>query len=303
MAELNLTEQPDLQDSVVIAAWAGWPDAAESATRAIRELIRQLKAVKFASIDPEQFYVFTDHRPVVSNGPRGSRTLTWPSNELYYYRAPTGGKNVLLIVGEEPDLRWGVYTGYLSSVAKTNGAKLLVTVGALLDSVPHTRPPRVMGTSTSELADQSLGTDIPPLKYPKPNYEGPSGITSAAIDAFAKVDIPAVSVWGHAPHYLQVAHNPAITLAILRELQRFVPVDLDFTQLEQQAQEFDDNLVKALDGQRELAAYVQKLEERFDTEEDARGRPEPRELMAELEDFLRSERDSIDEDEQEDTIS
>jgi proteasome assembly chaperone (PAC2) family protein len=306
LAELNLTEQPDLQDSVVIAAWAGWPDAAESATRAVRELIRQLRAVKFASIDPEQFYVFTDHRPVVSNGPREMRTLTWPSNELFYYRAPDGGRNVLLIVGEEPDLRWGAYTGYLSSVAKTNGAKLLVTVGALLDSVPHTRPPRVMGTSTVEMSgtspEKSLESGVPSISYPKPNYEGPSGITSAAIDAFSKHDIPAVSIWGHAPHYLQVAYNPAITLAILRELQRFVPAELHFTVLEKQAEEFHENLVKALGDQRELAAYVQKLEERFDTEEEARDRPEPRELMAELEEFLRSERDPIEEEGEEDTV-
>ena len=307
MAELTLTEQPDLQDSVVIAAWAGWPDAAESATRAVRELIRQLKAVKFASIDPEQFYVFTEHRPVVSNGPRGSRTLAWPTNELFYYKAPEGKRDILLIVGEEPDLRWGAYTGYLSSVARTNGAKLLITVGALLDSVPHTRPPRVMGTSTSEHPGEGLGAsptpDYPSISYPKPNYEGPSGITSAAIDAFSKHEIPAVSVWGHAPHYLQVAYNPAITLAILRELQRFVPTELDFTELEKQSEEFHDNLVKALDGQRELAAYVQKLEERFDTEEDARDRPEPRELMAELEEFLRSERGPEEETDEEDTFS
>lgn len=299
MAELDLTEHPNLEDSVVIAAWAGWPDAAESATRALRELIRQLRAVKFASIDPEHFYVFTENRPVISNGPRGSRTLTYPSNELYYYRSPErGGKHVVLMVGEEPDLRWGAYTGYLSSVAKTNGAKLLVTVGALLDSVPHTRPPRVMGTTTSE----SLGAEYGTIKYPKPNYEGPSGITSATIDAFSKHEIPAVSIWGHAPHYLQVTQNPAITLAILRELQRFVPITLDFTALEEQSDEFHDNLVKALDGQKELAAYVQKLEERFDTEEEARGRPEPRELMAELEAFLRSERLPEGEDDEEDTV-
>ncbi len=297
LAELKLTEQPDFENCVVIAAWAGWPDAAESATRAVRELIRQLKAVKFGSIDPEEFYVFTEHRPVVSNGPRGTRSLTWPSNELYYYRAPAGSndRNVILIVGEEPDLRWGAYTGYLSSVARTNGAQLLITVGALLDSVPHTRPPRVMGTTTSENVSQTVDPALPPINYPKPNYEGPSGITSAMMDAFGKHDVPSVSIWGHAPHYLQVTYNPAITMAIMRELQPFIQVDLDYSALEEQAKEFDQNLVKALEGQRELAAYVSKLEERFDTEEEARGRPEPRELMLELEAFLRSERGTDEE--------
>lgn len=284
---------------MVIAAWAGWPDAAESATRAVRELIRQLKAVKFGSIDPEDFYVFTEHRPVVSNGPRGTRSLSWPSNELYYYRAKPGTdeRNVLLVVGEEPDLRWGAYTGYLASVARSNGAKLLITVGALLDSVPHTRPPRVMGTTTSESIAESVDPPLPSISYPRPNYEGPSGITSATMDAFSKHDIPAVSIWGHAPHYLQVTYNPAITMAIMQELQQLIGIELDFSSLEEQAEEFDRNLVKALEGQRELAAYVSKLEERFDTEEEAKGRPEPRELMLELEAFLRSER-GTDDDEQ-----
>lgn len=299
MAELNLTEQPDLENCVVIAAWAGWPDAAESATRAVRELIRQLRAVKFGSIDSEDFYVFTEHRPVVSNGPRDSRSLNWPSNELYYHRAPagSGGQNILLIVGEEPDLRWRAYTGYLSSVARANGARLLITVGALLDSVPHTRPPRVMGTTTNENIGQDLEPPLPAVNYPRPNYEGPSGITSATIAAFAKHDIPAISIWGHAPHYLQVTYNPAITMAILRELQPFVGSQIDYSSLEEQAKEFDQNLVKALEGQKDLSSYVQKLEERFDTEEEARGRPEPRELMMELEAFLRSERSEHDDTE------
>lgn len=300
MAELNLTEQPDLEDCIVIAAWAGWPDAAESATRAVKELVRQLHAVKFGSIDHEQFYVFTEHRPMVANGPRGTRTLTWPSNEIYYYRPPagSGGRNALLIVGEEPDLRWGAYTGYLASVARSNGAKLLITVGALLDNVPHTRPPRVMGTTTHENIGSTLDPALPAISYPKPNYEGPSGITSAMIDAFSKHDIPAISIWGHAPHYLQVNYNPAIMMAILRELQPFLQVNLDFSSLEKQAEEFDKNLVKALEGQKDLSAYVQKLEERFDTEEEARERPPPRELMMELEAFLRSERTAESDDEQ-----
>jgi proteasome assembly chaperone (PAC2) family protein len=223
----------------------------------------------------------------VSNGPRGKRHLNWPANEFYYYRSPGGsGRDLVLMVGVEPDLRWSAYTGYISSVARANGARLIVTVGALLDSVPHTRAPRVMGTTTSD----SLGPEYEGIKYPRPNYEGPSGITSATIDVLSKHDIPSVSIWGHAPHYLQVTYNPTITMAILKEVQKFIPAKLDLSGLEKEAADFDKNLSSALDGQRELAAYVQKLEERFDSEEEARRSPEPRELMAELEEFLRRQR-------------
>ena len=270
-----------------IAAWAGWPDAAESATRAVRELVRQLRAVKFATVDPEEFYVFTEHRPVVSNGAGGKRQLTWPANEFYYHRTPgEDDPDILLMVGVEPDLRWNAYTGHISSIARANNAHLAVTVGALLDSVPHTRAPRVMGTTTSD----SLGPEVAGAKYPRPNYEGPSGITSATIDVLGRDSIPSVSIWGHAPHYLQVTYNPTITMAILKELQQFVPVQLDLSGLEKESADFDKNLSSALEGQRELAAYVQKLEERYDSEEEARRSPEPRELMAELEEFLRRQR-------------
>jgi proteasome assembly chaperone (PAC2) family protein len=172
---------------------------------------------------------------------------------------------------------------------------MLITVGALLDSVPHTRAPRIMGTTTAE----NLGPAFSDLKYPRPNYEGPSGITSATIDAFNKHDIPSVSVWGHAPHYLQVTYNPAITMAILKELQKFIPVELDFSALEKQSEEFDENLVQALEGQKELTAYVAKLEERYDSEEEARSSLEPRELLADLEDFLRSQRSDSGDDQEE----
>jgi proteasome assembly chaperone (PAC2) family protein len=287
LAELQVSEQPALKDTVLIAAWAGWPDAAESATRAVRELIRQLRAVKFATIDPEEFYVFTERRPVVSNGPRGKRQLNWPANEFYYHRAASGkGRDILLMVGVEPDLRWSAYTGHVSTIARANDTRIIVTVGALLDSVPHTRAPRVMGTTTSD----SLGPEFEGIKYLRPNYEGPSGITSATIDVFSRHNIPSVSVWGHAPHYLQVTYNPTITMAILKELQKFIPARLDLSGLEKESADFDKNLSSALEGQRELAAYVQKLEERFDSEEEARRSPEPRELMAELEEFLRRQR-------------
>lgn len=284
---------------MVIAAWAGWPDAAESATRAVRELSRQLKAVKFGTMDSESFYVFTEHRPHIANTPEGKRVLEWPANDIYYFRPTHSERGVLLIIGVEPDLRWQSYTDQIASLAKANNASMLITVGALLDSVPHTRPPRVMGTTTSD----KLPDGYPAVKYPVPNYEGPSGITSATIDAFGKYDIPAISVWGHAPHYLQVTYNPTISIAILKELQQFIPVELDLTSLEEEAKEFDENLEKALEGQKELAAYVLKLEERFDTEEEARSSPEPRELMAELEAFLREERSDTESEDQEGPVS
>ena len=193
-------------------------------------------------------------------------------------------------------MKWRTYTDLIQKVANESDTKLLVTVGALLDSVPHTRSPRVTGSSIN--AD--LGTGFEHIKYAVPNYEGPSGLTSVLMDRLAQDKIPSASIWGHSPHYLQVAQNPTLTHAILNELQQFITAPIDLSKLAKEAEEFDDNLVRALADQQEIEGYVKRLEERYDSEEEFRQSPEPAALVQELEDFLRqqrgSEEDAVDGD-------
>ncbi len=293
MSAIQYTEHPILTNTVFLAAWGGWPDAAESATRSLREMVSQLSATKFASIDPEDFYDFAEQRPVISNESDGSRKLTWPKNEFYYWKSEDGGRDLLIFIGVEPNLKWRTYTEIIHKVVIESDVKLLVTVGALLDSVPHTRSPRVIGSSINT----DLGSGFEHIKYAVPNYEGPSGLTSVLMDRLAQDNIPAASVWGHSPHYLQVAQNPTLTHAILTELQNFISAPLDLSILAKDAAEFDENLVRALADQQEIEGYVKRLEERYDSEEEYRQSPEPAALVQELEDFLRQQRDSVDDNE------
>ena len=290
MSAIQYTEHPILTNTVFLAAWGGWPDAAESATRSLRELVTQLSATKFASIDPEDFYDFAEQRPIISNESDGSRKLTWPKNEFYYWKSDDGGRDLLIFIGVEPNLKWRTYTDIIHKVVSESDVKLLVTVGALLDSVPHTRSPRVIGSSINT----DLGPGFEHIKYAVPNYEGPSGLTSVLMDRLSQDNIPAASVWGHSPHYLQVAQNPTLTHAILTELQNFISAPLDLSSLAKEAEEFDENLVRALADQQEIEGYVKRLEERYDSEEEYRQSPEPAALVQELEDFLRQQRDSGD---------
>ncbi|HCI85614.1 MAG TPA: hypothetical protein DHV68_02080 [Dehalococcoidia bacterium] len=290
MSAIQYTEHPILTNTVFLAAWGGWPDAAESATRSLREMVSQLSATKFASIDPEDFYDFAEQRPVISNESDGSRKLTWPKNEFYYWKSEDGGRDLLIFIGVEPNLKWRTYTEIIHKVVIESDVKLLVTVGALLDSVPHTRSPRVIGSSINT----DLGSGFEHIKYAVPNYEGPSGLTSVLMDRLAQDNIPAASVWGHSPHYLQVAQNPTLTHAILTELQNFISAPLDLSNLAKDSAEFDENLVRALADQQEIEGYVKRLEERYDSEEEYRQSPEPAALVQELEDFLRQQRDSVD---------
>jgi proteasome assembly chaperone (PAC2) family protein len=286
LSALQFTEHPILSNTVLFAAWGGWPDAAESATRSLREMVRQLSATKFATIDPEDFYDFADQRPVVSNESDGSRKLSWPKNEFYYWKSDGDDRDVLIFIGVEPNLKWRTYSNLVQQVASESNVSLLVTVGALLDSVPHTRSPRVTGSSINP----DLGQGFEHIKYPIPNYEGPSGITSVLIDKLGEEKIPSASIWGHSPHYLQVAQNPTLTHAILTELQKFVSVPVDLSSLAKESEEFDENLVRALADQQEIEGYVKRLEERYDSEEEYRQSPEPAALVQELEDFLRQQR-------------
>ena len=290
LSALQHTEHPILSNTVFLAAWGGWPDAAESATRSLRELVRQLSATHFASIDPEDFYDFAEQRPAISNESDGSRKLTWPKNEFYYWKAEDGGRDLLIFLGVEPNLKWRTYIDLIHKVASESDTKLLVTVGALLDSVPHTRSARVTGSSINT----DLGIGFEHIKYSVPNYEGPSGVTSVLTDRLNQDKIPSASVWGHSPHYLQVAQNPTLTHAILTELQQFISAPIDLSKLSKEAEEFDENLVRALSDQQEIEGYVKRLEERYDSEEEFRQSPEPAALVQELEDFLRQQRVSDD---------
>ncbi len=289
--QLLIHEQPQLDDALLVAAWSGWSDAAESATRALRHMIRDLGATKFAEIDAEEFYVFTDQRPVVRNARDGSRQLKWPSNEFFYWKSYSASTpDIVVIVGEEPNLKWRGYTDLVADLAKAVGVTMLATVGALLDSVPHTRSPRVLCTTVHE----DLGSRYRHIKYPKPNYEGPSGLTSATIDAFDRRNIKAVSIWGHAPHYLQVAHNPAITLAIVREICNFASFNINTEELERDAIDFTRKISAALKNQPDVLQYVRTLEERYDSEATVAEDPGPAEAIDELDAFLRNRGSGID---------
>lgn len=294
MPALEFTDRPDLSNSILIAAWAGWPDAGEAATRAVREVVRQLDAKKFASLDFEDFYDFADLRPVVSNEPDGSRKLSWPENDFYYVKAASPSeRDIVLFLGVEPHLKWRQYVENMLTVTGGCDVSLVLTVGALLDSVPHTRMPRVTGSSPSG----DLGPGFENIQYPKPSYEGPSGITSAFLDRLGQEQMKTASIWGHSPHYVQVAHNPMLTVAILKELQPFLAKPIDVSKLEKESEEFAENLVRALEDQKDIEGYVKRLEERYDSEEESRTSPEPEALVRELEEFLRQQRQDADDSE------
>lgn len=294
MPVVEFFEQPRLNRSILITAFTGWPDAAEGATRAVREVVKQLKATRFAAIDPEEFYDFSRQRPAVSSLPDGNRKITWVKNEFFYWRAADHGigseRDLVILLGAEPHTRWRTFSDAVMEVATLCNVEMLLVVGSLLAQSPHTRPARVIGTASS----RSLGPGLESVDYAPPTYEGPSSMTSVLMEALGKRGVNQVSLWGQSPHYVQVAQNPAVSFALLREIQPFLPTKLNLTRMQQEADEFAAGLVRALEGQRDIASYVKRLEEEYDAET-RRSSPQtepadPAALVKELEEFLRQQR-------------
>ena len=283
--QLLIAEQPDLSNTLMIAAWSGWSDAGESATRALHHLTQGLDTKKFAEIDAEDFYIFTEERPFVENAEDGGRRLVWPKNEFFYLKSEDeASPDVVFLIGTEPHLRWRTYTSLVADIANATNVEMLVTVGALLDEVPHTRSAVVMSTTVHE----DLGDRYSHVEYGRPNYEGPSGMTSATIDACARRGIMSVSIWGHAPRYLQGAQNPAITLAVIEEIERFAKISVNKEALEREAEDFTTRVDYALRNTPKAVEYVRTLEEKYDSEIDVAEDPEPAALIDELDEFLKT---------------
>ena len=282
-------ETPNLALPTMVVAFAGWPDAAQAATRAIRYLVRHLPATKFAEIDPEEFYDFTVTRPRTIINRRGRRVIRWPRNSFYYHRdAEDESRNLLLFVGTEPNLRWRAYSNIVTDVATRAGVRLVISLGALLDAVPHTREPRVTGRASS----RTLTNKVKWLGIENSGYQGPTGIHTAFTDACNKLDLEHASIWGHSPHYVEKSTNPRVSLALLQKLRSLIDFDVNLEELRHAGEKFEDEVSKAIEKRDDVSRYVARLERRYDAthapEDDEM--PEPGDMVRELERFLRSQR-------------
>ena len=244
---------------MLIAAFEGWNDAGDGASDAAGYLARRWGAQPFASIDPEEFYDFTSTRPEVRLEGGLTRALDWPENTFSW--APLGGtgRDVVLLRGVEPQLRWRTFASLVMEVATALGVELVLTLGALLAEVPHTRPVRVMGTA----ANQDLITrfDLRPSRY-----EGPTGILGVLQDAVARAGIPAASLWASVPAYVGQTPSPKATLALVTRLAELLDVDVPTVDLDVAAAAYERQVDEVVAADEDASAYVRSLEEVADTE-------------------------------------
>ena len=283
MEHLIVHEIPDKKMKHLVIVFSGWADAAEGATSAVKFLQRKLKGKKFADIDPEEFYDFSQTRPYSSRTRDGKRRIQWPANEFSYLTDPSTDSGIMVFVGVEPNLKWRTFAKTVASVAKDHGVESVIHIGALLDAVPHTRPVKLSGTaSESKLSEFLEGQGIK-----SSNYQGPTGISSAVMAACINEGLEYTSIWGHTSHYLQAAPNHRVGSTLLEVLLKLLNLPLDLAELKSAAGLFNDEVEKAVAKDEQISSYVTKLDGQYDEAVAAIELPDPAELVRDLENFLR----------------
>jgi predicted ATP-grasp superfamily ATP-dependent carboligase len=281
MEDLVFDHRPVLDKPVLIAAFRGWNDGAQGASLAGGFLAKTWNAEQFASIDPEEFYDFQATRPMVSLVDGITRQIDWPEND-FYHASPDGlGRSALLLLGVEPSMRWRRFSSLIVDLAREYDVSMVVTLGALLADVPHTRPAPVTGTAGDPQLVEQLGLQTS-------RYEGPTGIVGVLHDACNKASLPSVSLWAAVPHYVSLAPSPRAALALCERLGDLLETKIDTAELEQAVDAYTERVTEAVASDEETAEYVQELERRAEMIDET-SLPSGDSLAAELTRFLREQ--------------
>ena len=285
---INLEWLPELERPILIAGFTGWNDAAEAASTSVSTLNSSWKAGRFGGFDAEEFYDFQTTRPEVKLVDGVTRQIEWPENTLSATARTleaTNGRGVVLLSGPEPNFRWRSFCESVVELAKELNVELVVTLGALLADVPHSRPVTVSANSQDPALIENLGLSAS-------RYEGPTGITGVLHRVCADANIPSVSFWAPVPHYLPAVPSAPATLGLLEGLSNLLDVKIETEHLEETATDYQEQVAAAVSQDSDLASYVQMLEERYDVRaaEGTQDLPSGDELAQELENFLRDQR-------------
>jgi len=252
---LQWEHRPDgLRAPALVCAFKGWNDAADAASSAITFVGTALGAQRFATIDPEEFYDFHATRPRVKLVDGQAREIVWPAVELFEARVPRAPRDLILLSGSEPSFRWRTFCKLIVELAEVLGTQLVVTLGALLADVPHTRPVSVTGLTSDPALVARLG--LAPS-----SYEGPTGIVGILHAACQQAGLPSASLWAAVPHYIAATPNPKAALALVRKLEGLVGVAVDASDLEHAAADYERQVNVAVQSDPDVQAFVERLEQ------------------------------------------
>jgi proteasome assembly chaperone (PAC2) family protein len=246
----------------MVCSFQGWNDAGDAASTATAFLGQALGAERFAQVDTEEFYDFQANRPHVQIDETQARVISWPSVEIFEARAPRAHRDLVIVQGTEPSMRWRSFSSLIVDLAEALDVQLVVTLGGLLADVPHSQPVAMTGFASDPAMMERLG-----LKAS--SYEGPTGIVGVLHATCAQAGLPSASVWASVPHYVAAAASPKAALALLRKLELMVGVSVDATELEEAAGEYEHQVGLAVQSDPDIQAFVERLERRAAENEQA----------------------------------
>ena len=285
MNNIKIYEHPNVEFTNLIFAFSGWSDANGTATKAVQFLIEKTKAKKFAEIHAENFYDFSIVRPNMKFDKSNNRILEWPKNE-FYYSTDESTKGLMFFLGVEPNLKWKTFSSSISTFCSDFKIKMMISLGALLDSVPHTRPIKISG----RFSNQHLKDRMEWLGVKDSQYEGPTGINTVLMQESIEKNGQHVSLWGHTPHYVTSSTNPNVTLALLNRVMHLAEFELDVQKFIDEGNRFVDRVNGAIEIQGEIKSYVQKLEQAYDLDfRTTTDIPSSETMIEELEKFLNNQ--------------
>jgi predicted ATP-grasp superfamily ATP-dependent carboligase len=252
--------RPDgLRAPAMVCAFQGWNDAGDAASSAVSFLAASLESSRFARIDSEEFYDFQANRPCVRLGEGERREIAWPSVEIFEARAPRAPRDLVLVQGVEPSLRWRAFSSHIVDLAEALGVQVVVSLGALLGDVPHTHPVAMTGHASDPALMDRLGIQAS-------TYEGPTGIVGVLHAACADAGLPSVSLWAAVPHYVAAATNPKAALALVRRVEGLIGVSVDVSELESAAVDYERQVGLAVQSDPDIQAFVERLEQAAQSE-------------------------------------
>jgi predicted ATP-grasp superfamily ATP-dependent carboligase len=257
MSDVIWSDRPKLRQPVLVCAFKGWNDAGEAASAAVSFIRGSFESAEVANIDPEEYYDFTAVRPTVRLTESRSREIDWPGNTLSAAEVPGAEGDLLLLQGTEPSLRWRRFTENVVATARTLDVRMVITLGALLADVPHSRPVAVSGFASDLSMVERLG-------FERTRYEGPTGIVGVLQHACTAAGLPAASLWASVPHYVAASPNPKVALALVRAFEGTAGVAVDAGELESAAEDYERQVSAAVASDPEVKAFVERLETAMD---------------------------------------
>ena len=276
-------EEPELRSPILVAAFAGWNDAANSATAALEAVGEALDAHVIARIDPDDFYDFQVARPTIRLTEGQARHIDWPANTFMAAPAPNAERDLVLLSGTEPNLHWRAFTEAVIAAARRLDVEMVITLGALIADVAHTQPVPITGIASDEDLVERLGLT-------RSNYEGPTGIVGVIHEACHRHAITSASLWAAIPHYVASVPNPKAALTLLRRLEGLTGIAIEAGELEDASERFEQQITRAVATNPEIEELVGRLErEQEEAAEPGFTVPSGDTIASELQAFLRQQ--------------